>query len=169
VAAATIGKTVLALPAAALAVAYPRLVAGFVRPARQRVLVSALLVVGVPALAGALVVALAPDLVLTVLYGRDTFADAAGLVRVLALVAGLSAFVSVFAYAALARKGRLAFAPWVGAALEIVMIELWHGSATQVALGSAAALAVTLTCLAISEPLKWRGAPNLTAGAVPEQ
>jgi hypothetical protein len=157
---------VLALPAAALSVAYPRLVASFGTQARPSALRSALLVVGIPALAGAVLVALLPGLVLTLLYGPQTFADAGQLVRILALVAGLSAFVSVLAQAALARRGILAYVPWIGAVVEVGLIELWHGSATQVALASAGALALTLVLLAVTEPRRWRGSGSNASSAL---
>ena len=165
VAAATIGKTVLALPAAALSVAYPRLVAGYPLPGRFASLRSALLVVGVPAVAGAAVVAALPTLVLTVLYGSEAFPGAAPVVSVLALVAGLSAFVSVFAHAGLARRSWTAFIPWAGAVLEIGLIEWRHDSAVQVAIGSAIALAVTLVVIAVVEGAAWRSSPAETQAA----
>ncbi len=156
VAAATIGKTVLALPAAALSVAYPRLVAGFPRSDRAATLRSALLVVGVPAVAGAAVVAALPMVVLAVLYGSDAFPGAAPIVSILAMVAGLSAFVSVFAHAGLARRSWTAFIPWIGAVLEIGLIEWRHDSGIQVAVGSAIALATTLVAMGLLEGTAWR-------------
>ncbi len=167
VAAATIGKTVLALPAAALSVAYPKLVDGWTSDHRAQVLRSALLVVGVPALAGVAVVALFPGLVLGILYG-DAYADAAGVTRILAIIAGVSAFVSVLAHAALARGSRWALIPWGAAVVEVVVISLRHGSVTQVAQGSAIALAVALVALLATELPKWlsgQGANPLDLGA----
>ena len=156
VAAATIGKTVLALPAAALSVAYPKLVAGWLTDKKWAVLRSSLLVVGVPALAGVAVVAIAPGLVLGILYG-DSYSDAAGVTRILAIIAGLSAFVSVLAHAALARGSRWALIPWAAAMLEIVLIGLRHSTMTEVAQGSGIALTVALLALLVTELPKWLG------------
>ncbi len=157
VAAATIGKTILALPAAAISVAYPKLVSGWVDHARAGALRSSLLVVGLPAVLVASVVALVPGLVLGVLYGPGTYSDAENVTRVLALVAGLSAFVSVLVHAGLARHSWTAWLPWVGAALEIAIISVWHDSTTAVAAGSATAGAVLLVALAALEVPAWRG------------
>lgn len=77
VAAATIGKTVLALPAAAMSVYYPRLVAAWRVDGRPTVLRSALIVVSGLAALGGLAVAVVPGLLLQVRTGADGFADAA--------------------------------------------------------------------------------------------
>lgn len=147
VAAATIGKTLLALPAAALAAAYPRMVAAGTGPGRlPEVRRTGIVVAGLAVVAG-IVVAAFPGLVLDALYG-DSFDGQADLVRILAIVAALSAVVSVATYALLAVGSRLSLLPWFGAGLEVVAITIWHGSALQVATASAGALAVTLViCL----------------------
>jgi O-antigen/teichoic acid export membrane protein len=155
VAAATIGKTILALPAAAIAVAYPKLVAGWA-DRKSSALRSSLLVVGVPAVLVAFVVAAVPGLVLGALYGPGTYADAIAVTRVLAIVAGLSAFVSVLVHAGLARHHWTAWLPWVGAGIEIAVIGLWHNSAEQIAAGSAVAGFVILAALVVLEVPAWR-------------
>lgn len=156
VAAATIGKTVLALPAAALSIAYPKLVAAWPTGERFAALRSALLVVGLPALAGVAFVALLPGLVLTVLYGSGTYSAAESLTRVLAIVAGTSAFVSVFAHAALARSSRWALFPWFAALVEVALIWWRHDTMMQVAQGAVVALLVALIGLGVQEVVKWR-------------
>ncbi len=156
VAAATIGKTVLALPAAALAVAYPKLVAAWESSGRMAALRSALMVVGLPAVAGVAVVALLPGLVLTILYGSGTYSAAESLTRVLALVAGVSAFVSVFAHAGLARSSRWSLFPWVAAVLEVGLIAWRHADTMQIAQGSVAALVIALLVLGFVELTAWR-------------
>ncbi len=161
VAAATIGKTVLALPAAAIAVAYPRLVAGWADGQPGPALRSSLRVVGFPAMAVAAVVAAVPGLVLAVLYGSQTFPDAVPVTRVLAMVAGLSAFVSVLVHAGLARRRWTAWLPWLGALLEVLVIGAFHGSATVIAAGSAAVAAMLLAALLLVELPAWRDPRNL--------
>ncbi len=147
VAAATIGKTLLALPAAALAAAYPRMVGVGRGPGRLPELRRTGIVVAGLALLAALVVAAFPQLVLDLLYG-DSFDTQADVVRVLALVAGISSIVSIATYALLAVGSRLSLLPWLGAALQVAVIALWHDSAVTVALASAGALAFTLAiCL----------------------
>ena len=128
VAAATIGKTLLALPAAALAAAYPRMVAVGRGPGRLAELRRTGIVVAGLALLAALVVAAFPHLVLDLLYG-DSFDSQADVVRILALVAGVSSLVSIATYALLAVGSRLSLLPWVGAALQVVVISIWHDSA----------------------------------------
>ncbi len=155
VAAATIGKTVLALPAAAISIAYPRLVSGWVEGRGATALRSSLLVVGLPAILAALVVAIVPGFVLAILFGSGTYADAASVTRVLALVAGLSAFVSVLVHAGLARRRWTAWLPWVGAALEILLISVWHASPTMIATGSAVAGLALLAALVVFEAPGW--------------
>ena len=159
VAAATIGKTILALPAAAMSVAYPRLVAAWSTRAGERpALRSSLVVVGAPAMAGALVVAIAPGLVLTLLYGDAFPAETGSLVRALALVAGASAVVSVLAHAAMARRSRAALLPWAGAVVQVGAISLWHSSALAVAMASAASLLVCMALLGLTEGRTWGSA-----------
>ena len=148
VAAATIGKTLLALPAAALAAAYPRLVGVGRGPGRVAELRRTGIVVAGLALLAALVVAAFPHLVLDLLYG-DSFDTQADVVRILALIAGVSSLVSIATYALLAVGSRLSLLPWVGAALQVAVISVWHDSALTVAIASAGALVLTLAlCLA---------------------
>ena len=148
VAAATIAKTLLALPAAALAAAYPRMVAAGTGPGRVPELRRTGIVVAGLAVLAATVVALFPNLVLGALYG-GSFADQGDVVRLLAIVAGLSSLVSIATYALLAVGSKLSLLPWTGAVLQVVVIGVWHDSATTIALASAAALVATLViCLA---------------------
>ncbi|MFD1363946.1 lipopolysaccharide biosynthesis protein [Actinoplanes sichuanensis] len=154
VAAATVAKTVLALPAAIMAAVFPRLVAAYDRPGRARTLLTACAAVAGPALVGAAVVAVVPALVLTVLYG-DGYSGATTLVQVLSGVAGVTSLVTVLTNAALARHSWMTLVPWAGAVLEIVLIQLWHGSAAQIAACSAAALLPTLLVIAVAEGRAW--------------
>lgn len=154
VAAATVAKTVLALPAAIMAAVFPRLVAAQDQPGRARTLLTACAAVAGPALAGAAVVVLLPTLVLSVLYG-DGYATATTLVQVLSGVAGATSLVTVLTNAALARRSWMTLVPWAGAVLEIALIQLWHGSAAQIAACSAAALLPTLLVIATAETLAW--------------
>jgi O-antigen/teichoic acid export membrane protein len=159
VAAATIGKTLLALPAAALAAAYPRMVAagrGPRRPAELRR--TGIVVCGLAGLGG-LVVAAVPGLVLQVLYG-DSYPDAGSLVALLAGVAALSSVVSLATYALLAVRSWAALLPLLGAAVEIVVIGLNHGSAQAVALGSGVAAVLTAGLLAGAVLVDLRSAPE---------
>ena len=160
VAAATIGKTVLALPAAALSVAYPKLVAAWPTAGRLSSLRSSLLVVGVPALAGILVIAAFPGLVLDLLYGFGAYDPAQSITRVLAIVAGTSALVSVFAHAALARGSRWSLFPWVAALAEIGLIAWRHDTPMEVVQGAVVALVLALAVLTASELTAWRRAPK---------
>jgi O-antigen/teichoic acid export membrane protein len=154
VAAATVAKTVLALPAAVLAAVFPRLVTAYGRPGRGRALAGAVAAVAGPALLAAALVVAVPALVLGVLYG-DGYASATTLVQVLSGVAGFTSVVTVLTNAALARRSWMTLIPWAGAAVEVVLIELWHGSAAQIAACSAAALLPTLLLISVVEGRAW--------------
>lgn len=171
VAAATVAKTTLAVPAALMSVVFPRLVSGWRSPARAgpsgvRLLGTGMLTVAGPAWLAAGVAVAAPALVLALLYG-DRYAGDTGLTRLLCTVAALTAPVTVLTHAALARRGRGIALPWLGAALEVALIEAWHGSAAAVATASAAALLPTLVALAVVEGRAWAGRAHGTGtGAV---
>jgi hypothetical protein len=62
----------------------------------------------------------------------------------------------VLTNAALARGARTTMISWCGAALEVALIAVWHGTAAQVATCSAAALVPTLTLVALVEGRFWR-------------
>ena len=86
---------------------------------------------------------------LDALYG-DSFDGQAQVVRVLAVVAGLSSIVSLVTYALLAVGSRLRLLPWIGAVLQVVVIAVWHDSAVTVALASAGALVATLVICVVA-------------------
>ena len=164
IAAATVAKTVLALPAAIMSAVFPRLVAAWsgptsgptsgARSARRRaVALGAGIVVG-PATLGAIVVIIAPGELLRLLYG-DGYASAAALVQALAGIAAATSLVTFATYAALARRAATLWLPWFGALFEVVLIELRHGSAMQIAVGSATALLPTLAVIAVVEGRAW--------------
>ncbi|UQU62408.1 polysaccharide biosynthesis protein [Couchioplanes caeruleus] len=169
VAAATVAKTVLALPAGIMAAVFPRLLSAWPLPGRGRALATGGLAVTGPAVLGAAVIVTVPSLVLRVLYG-DGYADAGNLVRALSAIAATTSLVTLLTNAALARKAWTIAVPWAGAALEVAFIEVWHGSAAQIAACSAAALAPTLLLMAVLEGRLWARAPRTapqvaTAGA----
>lgn len=166
VAAATISKTVLALPAALVSVVYPDLVRAWPDPAaRGPALRRSLALVSGGAWAGALGVVALPRLVLGLLYG-DAFDDAVDLVRLLALVAAVTSTATLLTYAALARSSRWLWLPWVGAGLEVVLVARWHDSPLEVAGASAASVLPTVLALVLSELPAWRG-DRKRAGSTP--
>jgi hypothetical protein len=57
--------------------------------------------------------------------------------------------VSLATYAQLAVGSRLAYTPWIGAALEVGLIALAHGSAPEIARGAAIALGVTVVLMVV--------------------
>ncbi|AGL14306.1 polysaccharide biosynthesis protein [Actinoplanes sp. N902-109] len=158
VAAATIAKTVLALPAGIMSAVFPRLLAGWSRPGRGRVLLTGAAAVAGPALLGGLLIVALPALVLRILYG-DGYTDATGLVRTLATVAALTSVVTVLTNAALARRSWTIAVPWGGAVLEVALIEMFHASATQIAACSVAALVPILLLMVLLEARAWRPVP----------
>jgi O-antigen/teichoic acid export membrane protein len=154
VAAATVAKTVLALPAGIMAAVFPQLIAAWPAATRGRALVRGGIAVTGPALLGAGLIILMPGLVLRVLYG-DAYAGDSGLVQALCGVAALTSFVTVLTHAALARRAWTIAIPWAGAILEVALIEVWHDSAAQIAACSAAALLPTLLLIAVVEGRRW--------------
>ena len=162
VAAATVAKTALALPAAVMAAVFPRLVAAWPQAGRVRALVAGGAVVVGPALLGAGVLIIAAPQVLTLLYG-DEYAQATTLVRTLSGVAALTSLVSLMTYAGLARRAATLMLPWAGATIEVALIQLRHGSAAQVAFGSVAALVPTLLVMVVLEVRAWRSTPTGSA------
>lgn len=155
VAAATVAKTVLALPAALMAAVFPRLVAAWPRRGRARALAQGGAIVVAPALLGGAVIVVASDLVLRMLYG-DGYPGTSSLVRVLSVVAAATSVITVLSYAALARRAGTLALPWAGAALEMALIYAWHDTATQIAVASVVALVPTLAVLAVLEVRAWR-------------
>jgi O-antigen/teichoic acid export membrane protein len=154
VAAATIAKTVLAVPAAIMSAVFPRLVAAWPGGDRRRALLGGAVSVTGPALLGAVAVVAMPSLVLGLLYGGG-YAEAGGLVRALSAVAALTSAVTLMTNAALARRAWTVALPWAGAVLEAGLIERWHATAGQVAACSAAALAPTLLLAVVLEGRAW--------------
>lgn len=154
VAAATIAKTVLALPAAALSAGFPRLVAASQNLVawKSELRRTFVVVVGLAVAAG-LVIALLPRLVITILYGSTEFQDATSLVQVLALVAGFSSIISVLTYASLARGSWILFIPWGAAVFEIGLILSAHSTALEIARGSAIALGAAIIVMGSLVPL----------------
>lgn len=163
VAAATLGKTVLALPAAVVSASYPRLVRSRTDPeptARRTVLRHAVrLTCGSAGLVAAVGI-VAPQLLLRLLYG-DVYADQATLLRTLLAIAAATSLVSVLTYAGLARHGRTAWLPWVAAIVEIGLISVWHQTPLSIALSSAAATLLAVVALSVTELPRWSvGSPD---------
>jgi O-antigen/teichoic acid export membrane protein len=159
VAAASVGKTVLAVPAALLGMVFPRLVAAWMRGGhgghggRVALRSAAVTVCGPAAVAGAAVL-VDPALLLGLLYGSH-YSSQQGLVRALAAIAAASSAVSLLSYAALARDSRYALLAWLAAAVEAAAIVAHHGDAAAVATGSAAGLCAALALLGGTELRAW--------------
>jgi O-antigen/teichoic acid export membrane protein len=167
VAAATVAKTVLAVPAAMMSAVFPRLVTAWRSgpdgpvgpPSTGRALVTGGGLVVLPALLAAGVVMLAPRQVLGLLYG-DRYVAVTTLTQVLCAVAALTAVVSLLTHAALARRSATLALPWLGAALQVVLIELRHASAAEIAIASVLALVPTLLVVAAVEGRAWHRGPK---------
>jgi len=164
VAAATVAKTTLALPAVMISAVYPRLVVAWPTPGRLRPLLTGTAVVVGPALLGAAMAVLAAPQLLGLLYGGG-FSQAAPLVRTLTAVAALTSVVSLATYAALARRAASIAVPWLGAGAQVALIGAWHDSAGQIAACSVAALVPTLVVILWLEVRAWGKAPAETAQA----
>jgi O-antigen/teichoic acid export membrane protein len=166
VAAATVAKTVLALPAAVMSAILPRLVAAWPDRGRAGALAAGTAAVAGPALVGAAVLVAVPGPLVRLLYGNG-YAATASLVAALAAIAGMTSIVTVLTYAGLARRAASIAVPWVGTLIEVALIEMRHGTPVDIATASAAALAPTLLLIVFVEVRAWRRGPARTAQFTP--
>jgi O-antigen/teichoic acid export membrane protein len=74
----------------------------------------------------------------------------AGLLVLLAVVAGVSGLITTFTYFLLAQRRFAAQLPWIAAVVEIAVIGVWHDSALHVAMGSGVSLMVALAVMAVA-------------------
>jgi O-antigen/teichoic acid export membrane protein len=148
-AASTAGRISLFLPGAITTVVFPSMAATSGRgpEARAQLLRSGGLVVGVSLLAAA-VLALVPDLVVSVLFG-DKFASAAPILPIIALADAGIAVVSLLVYFFLARRSRWSVSAWGSCLVALALGAAFHRSGRMLAydmlatnLGTAVALGV---------------------------
>lgn len=159
VAAGTIARTSLALPLA-LVMASLASFAGTPVEAR-RSLRNVTLAVATWGTASTVALVLASGLAQRVLFGQPL--ASASLVVGLAAVAGISGLVTTLTYFHHARRAGGALWPWAGALVEITIIEVAHGSATQVLIGSVVSLGLTVVVLGRSAlRLTVVGSPAIT-------
>ena len=130
---ATAGHIAMFLPGALVSVAYPRLVsAGRTGVSVRRTLTETLGMVTAIGLAAFVVLAAMPGLVVDVLFGRR-YADAAGLVGIIALTSVFLGLISVLTYFYVARRSLAALSSWAGVALVCVLVAVLHGGMETVA------------------------------------
>jgi glycosyltransferase involved in cell wall biosynthesis/O-antigen/teichoic acid export membrane protein len=143
-AAAVAGHIAMFLPGALVMVAFPRLVSdGGVGKASRKVLVEALAFVTVIGLATVAVLALAPGLVVRLLFGQSYLA-AASVVGILGLASAFFGLIALLTYFHIARRSYVALFSWVGIALVSALVSFLHGGPATIALSMLAASAVVL-------------------------
>lgn len=158
--AATLGRIALFLPGAIALLALPRFAAakGLGQEARDALRWSIPATLGLSFAASA-VIGVFPALLVRVLFGA-AFVAAAPVVRILGVEAAALGLTGLLIYYLLARRSRLAYLAWAGAALAWLTISVFHGSGTSIAFvmlacasGVAISMFVGATSYLISHPL----------------
>ena len=149
-AAATAGRIALFLPGAIAAIAFPRfsLQNGRGRAAREalRWSMAGTIVLGFSA---SLVLVLAPNLVVNVLFGSN-YLGATGALRILGLESAVLGVVTLLIYFHLARESYQCLYGWAGAVVAFIGIELFHSSMTAIATDMFVSSVVVVVVLAIT-------------------
>lgn len=131
-AAAAAAKAVLFLPGAIALSAFPRFAdASSSRQERAKVLRHALVVVGGMVLAAASVLALAPTLFVSLLFGGE-YGGTTGLVGLLAFAGAALGLTQIALYYLLASRSGWSLLPWAATSCFALTIALSHGSATSI-------------------------------------
>jgi len=142
---ATVGKVVTFLPAAiAIAMVPSAARARRESGSSERVLRIAGLLVALTALSVAIPAALAPDLVVSVMFGGDYEQAADGVLPIVFAGAGLAMVYLLATYAVAIRDRRWAALVVVAVALQVIGISLFHGSPAQIATVQAVVVGVVL-------------------------
>lgn len=97
----------------------------------------------------ATVLAIAPSLVLLVLFGQG-YLQAADAVRILGFESAGLSVIGLFIYFNLARASLNSLYGWVGASLGFFSLEVFHRTRSQIALGMLGAVSITMVLLIIS-------------------
>lgn len=127
-AAATAARIALFMPGALALAAFPRLSATRGRGSEaRRVFVHAVVAVAVLGAGAAVVMALVPHTVISVLFGAR-YQAAAGVLRILAAAAAGLGLVGLLVYAQVAKGHVRALVAWVGVAGAAALISVFHGS-----------------------------------------
>lgn len=135
---ATIGKIVTFLPAAIAVVLVPNATraGGSVRE-RTRVLRVAAAMTLAAALLAAIPAALAPRLLISTMFGPHYMSSAAGVLPIVCAGGGLALLYLLVTYTVAIKDARWTWLLALGVILQIVLISLLHGSASQVAFAQA--------------------------------
>ena len=169
-AAATAGHIAMFLPGALVTVAYPRLCsAGRTGTSVGKILTETVGLVAAIGLAAFAVLAVMPSVVVDVLFGPK-YAAAASVVGIIGLNSVFLGIIGVLTYFHVARRSVAALYSWAGVALVWVLVAVWHGGMTTIAVCMLAAsgcvlVAVSLPALAaVVRPVSRAALP--TDGAV---
>jgi len=148
VAASTLARCVMAVPVAIVMASMPGFASAESHAIAKERLRKAGRMVGAVAAVSALALVLVPNLLIGLLFGSEI--TSAALVATLGCIAAVSSFVTMLTYFHLARRRSAALIPWLGAALEATLIVAFHGSAAQIAIGSAISMVPTVLALGLA-------------------
>jgi O-antigen/teichoic acid export membrane protein len=142
---ATIGKLVFFLPATVSVIVVPNASrAGSSRAGRRRVLRTAALMVAGVSLVAIIPAAVAPDLLIRIMFGTRYLSSAAGVLPIVLAGAGLALLYLLVTFTVAIEDSRWMWLLALGVGLQVALIGLLHGSATQVAVAQAIVVAVLL-------------------------
>jgi O-antigen/teichoic acid export membrane protein len=142
---ATIGKIITYLPAAVAAVVVPTAAATSGDPARRaRVLQGAALLVGAISLLAMIPAAIAPHLLVGIMFGHKYAAIAAGVVPIVIDGGGLAMLYLLVTFSVVIDDRRWALLLVLGVTMQAAGIGLFHSTVTQVASVQAATVVVLL-------------------------
>lgn len=142
---ATIGKLVFFLPAAVSVIVVPSASrAGSSRRERRRVLRTAALMVAGVSLLAIVPAALAPELLIRVMFGARYLPSAAGVLPIVLAGGGLALLYLLVTFTVAIEDVRWMWLLALGVGLQVLLIGLLHGSATQVAVAQAIVVSVLL-------------------------
>jgi glycosyltransferase involved in cell wall biosynthesis/O-antigen/teichoic acid export membrane protein len=143
----------LFIPAAIVAISFPHLADGKgISDSSRKAFMQALKFMSALGIVVAVVMALLPSLIVTILFGSK-FGPAAAIIRPLAFESAILGVLTLLLYLHLARRSHAAMVPWFGVALVAVITSLRHHSPFEIAI---VMLVVTLTTLIAGAIPAWR-------------
>jgi O-antigen/teichoic acid export membrane protein/glycosyltransferase involved in cell wall biosynthesis len=153
----------LFIPAAIVAVSFPHLADGKgISDSSRKAFMQALKFMSVLGIVVAVVMALLPSLIVTILFGSK-YGPSAAIIRPLAFESAILGVLTLLLYLHLARRSHAAMVSWFGVALVAVITSLRHHSPFEIAI---VMLLVTLATLIMGAIPAWRA---LTTAAAREE
>jgi glycosyltransferase involved in cell wall biosynthesis len=150
----------LFIPTAIVAVAFPHLADGRgISDSSRKAFMQALKIMSALGIVVAVVMALLPSLIVTILFGTK-YGPAVAVIRPLAFESAILGVLTLLIYLHLARRSHAAMVPWFGVALVAAITSLRHISPFEVAI---VMLVVTLATLIAGAIPAWRALTTAAA------